>query len=154
MQSSGAVLSYFASAINLISYCPPEMAGVAGGEFFRTSTTPKEVVLTVQPGLKSSLKSAELSFSPSRPVSRLTTLPTGENLVVEPTGSWSLGWRSSLSNMSSSTRSPAHPRRSTSDRGRESESRARERECSLSKAWRMEGKVWRRSHGINDRYNR
>ncbi|OCF36546.1 efflux protein EncT [Kwoniella heveanensis CBS 569] len=28
--SAGAVITYFASAINLISYCPPEMAGVAG----------------------------------------------------------------------------------------------------------------------------
>ncbi|WWC61164.1 uncharacterized protein I303_103744 [Kwoniella dejecticola CBS 10117] len=28
--SAGAVVTYFASAINLISYCPPEMAGVAG----------------------------------------------------------------------------------------------------------------------------
>ncbi|OCF54174.1 efflux protein EncT [Kwoniella mangroviensis CBS 10435] len=28
--SAGAVVTYFASAINLIAYCPPEMAGVAG----------------------------------------------------------------------------------------------------------------------------
>ncbi|WVQ98675.1 hypothetical protein IAU59_005806 [Kwoniella sp. CBS 9459] len=28
--SAGAVVTFFASAINLISYCPPEMAGVAG----------------------------------------------------------------------------------------------------------------------------
>ncbi|WVQ78052.1 hypothetical protein IAT38_000133 [Cryptococcus sp. DSM 104549] len=28
--SAGAVLTFFASAINLITYCPPEMAGVAG----------------------------------------------------------------------------------------------------------------------------
>ncbi|WVR05124.1 hypothetical protein IAU60_002136 [Kwoniella sp. DSM 27419] len=28
--SSGAVIAFYASAINLISYCPPEMAGVAG----------------------------------------------------------------------------------------------------------------------------
>ncbi|WVF72255.1 hypothetical protein IAT40_007067 [Kwoniella sp. CBS 6097] len=28
--SAGAVITFFASAINLISYCPPEMAGVAG----------------------------------------------------------------------------------------------------------------------------
>ncbi|WWD15856.1 hypothetical protein CI109_100280 [Kwoniella shandongensis] len=28
--SAGAVITFFASAINLITYCPPEMAGVAG----------------------------------------------------------------------------------------------------------------------------
>jgi len=28
--SAGAMITYFASAIDLISYCPPEMAGVAG----------------------------------------------------------------------------------------------------------------------------
>ncbi|WWC90079.1 uncharacterized protein L201_005012 [Kwoniella dendrophila CBS 6074] len=29
--SAGAVITYFASAINVVTYCPPEMAGVAGG---------------------------------------------------------------------------------------------------------------------------
>ncbi|OWZ65584.1 hypothetical protein AYX15_02930 [Cryptococcus neoformans] len=46
--SAGAVMTFFASAINLISYCPPEMAGVAGAWTQVISQVAGAITLAVQ----------------------------------------------------------------------------------------------------------
>lgn len=50
--SSGAIISYFASAVNLISYCPPEMAGVAGAWTQVLAQIGGAICLAVQAGLQ------------------------------------------------------------------------------------------------------
>ncbi|WVQ78044.1 hypothetical protein IAT38_000125 [Cryptococcus sp. DSM 104549] len=46
--SAGAVLTYFTSSINLITYCPPEMAGVAGAWTQVMAQIASAVTLAVQ----------------------------------------------------------------------------------------------------------
>jgi len=53
--SAGAMITYFASAINLISYCPPEMAGVAGAWTQVLAQVGGAVALAVQAGLQTNL---------------------------------------------------------------------------------------------------
>jgi hypothetical protein len=53
--SAGAMIAYFASAINLISYCPPEMAGVAGAWTQVLAQVGGAVALAVQAGLQTNL---------------------------------------------------------------------------------------------------
>lgn len=64
--STGAMLTYFASAVNLISYCPPEMAGVAGAWTQVLAQVGGAVALAVQAGLQTNLvdwkKSSARSF--------------------------------------------------------------------------------------------
>jgi hypothetical protein len=50
--SAGAVTTFFASAINVISYCPPEMAGVAGAWTQVLAQIGGAIVLAVQAGLE------------------------------------------------------------------------------------------------------
>lgn len=50
--SSGATLIYFASAINLITYCPPEMAGVASAWVQVLAQVGGAITLAVQAGLQ------------------------------------------------------------------------------------------------------
>ena len=53
--SVGAILMFFASSINLISYCPPEMAGVAGAWTQVLAQVGGSVTLGVQAGLQTNL---------------------------------------------------------------------------------------------------
>lgn len=50
--SIGAVITFFASSINLITYCPPEMAGVAGAWTQVLAQVGGAVTLGVQAGLQ------------------------------------------------------------------------------------------------------
>jgi hypothetical protein len=50
--SAGAVITYFASAINFITYSPPEMAGVSGAWTQVLAQVGGAVVLAVQAGLE------------------------------------------------------------------------------------------------------
>ena len=53
--SVGAILLFVASTINLISYCPPEMAGVAGAWTQVLAQVGGAITLAVQAGLQSDL---------------------------------------------------------------------------------------------------
>ncbi len=50
--SAGAIITYFASSINLITYCPPEMAGVAGAWTQVLAQVGGAIALAVQAGLQ------------------------------------------------------------------------------------------------------
>ncbi|EIW70400.1 hypothetical protein TREMEDRAFT_28441 [Tremella mesenterica DSM 1558] len=53
--SAGAILLFFASAINLITYCPPEMAGVASAWTQVVAQVGGSVCLAVQAGMETNL---------------------------------------------------------------------------------------------------